>query len=143
MPHGMDSTVGERGGKLSGGQRQRIALARALVLKPKLLILDEATSALDPDSEMAIGQTLKQLRGKLTIIAISHQPVLVKAADRAYRLHDASAIPVDDKSVLDTPENRTSLKYECGERMVSKTQGTSCNRQHRDRSQGAKENQRL
>lgn len=97
MPEGMDSSVGERGGKLSGGQRQRIALARALVLKPKLLILDEATSALDPDSEIAIGRTLRQLSGKLTIIAISHQPALVKAADRAYRLQDTSAVRVADR----------------------------------------------
>ena len=97
MPQGMDSTVGERGGKLSGGQRQRIALARALVLKPRLLILDEATSALDPDSELAIGRTLRQLRGKLTIIAISHQPALVRAADRAYRLQDASAVRIEDR----------------------------------------------
>jgi len=96
MPQGMDSTVGERGSKLSGGQRQRIAIARALVHKPRLLILDEATSALDPDSEMAIGRTLQALRGELTIIAISHQPLLVKSADRAYRLKDSQAILLDD-----------------------------------------------
>jgi ATP-binding cassette subfamily C protein len=91
MPQGMDSTVGERGGKLSGGQRQRIAVARALVQRPKLLILDEATSALDPESEMAIGRTLQQLGGELTIVAISHQPALMKTADRTYRLQNGSA----------------------------------------------------
>jgi ATP-binding cassette subfamily C protein len=91
MPQGMDSTVGERGGKLSGGQRQRIAVARALVQRPRLLILDEATSALDPESEMAIGRTLQQLGGKLTIVAISHQPALMKTADRTYRLQDGFA----------------------------------------------------
>jgi ATP-binding cassette subfamily C protein len=105
MPHGMDSSVGERGGKLSGGQRQRIAIARALVHRPTLLILDEATSALDPDSEMAIGRTLQQLRGNLTIIAISHQPTLVKLADRAYRLQNASAIPVAKNADEDGPAN--------------------------------------
>ena len=67
------------------GSARRIAIARALVHKPKLLILDEATSALDPESEMAIGHTLQKLRGNLTIVAISHQPALMKAADRAYR----------------------------------------------------------
>jgi ATP-binding cassette subfamily C protein len=92
MPHGVLSTVGERGGKLSGGQRQRIAIARALVHKPVLLILDEATSGLDPESEASICHTLRQLRGKLTILAISHQPALVKAADRAYRVQDGKAI---------------------------------------------------
>ncbi len=98
MPQGMDSSVGERGGMLSGGQRQRIAIARALVHGPALLILDEATSALDPESEMAIGRTLQQISGKLTIIAISHQPALMKAADRTYRLQDGSAVLLSDRS---------------------------------------------
>jgi ATP-binding cassette subfamily C protein len=96
MPQGMDSSVGERGGKLSGGQRQRIAVARALVQRPRLLILDEATSALDPESEVAIGRTLQELSGNLTIIAISHQPALAKSADRAYRLQDGKAVLIDN-----------------------------------------------
>jgi ATP-binding cassette subfamily C protein len=62
------------------------------------LILDEATSALDPDSEKAIGRTLQQLRGDLTIIAISHQTMLAKAADRSYRLQNGKAV------LLDNPE---------------------------------------
>ena len=73
LPEGLDTVVGERGGKLSGGQRQRVAIARALAHKPRLLILDEATSALDPETEAAICRTLEALRGELTIIAISHQ----------------------------------------------------------------------
>jgi len=100
MPQGMHSMVGERGGKLSGGQRQRIAIARALVNKPKLLILDEATSALDPEAESAICDTLLQLRGKLTILAISHQPALLTIADHAYRVHEGEArvVAVDPKN---------------------------------------------
>ena len=86
MPHGIHNLVGEQGGRLSGGQRQRITIARALVHKPELLILDEATSALDPASEAEICATLYQLRGKLTIIAISHQKALLHVADNAYRL---------------------------------------------------------
>ena len=86
MPEGVQTIVGERGAKLSGGQRQRIAIARALVHRPQLLILDEATSALDPETEAAICQTLKELRGKLTILAISHQSALVEVADRVYQI---------------------------------------------------------
>jgi ATP-binding cassette subfamily C protein len=96
MSHGIDSIVGERGGKLSGGQRQRIAIARALVHKPKLLILDEATTALDPNTEKAICNTLRELRGSLTIIAISHQPAVLEVADRAYRLQDGLAIELTE-----------------------------------------------
>ncbi len=98
MPHGMHSTVGERGGKLSGGQRQRIAMARALIHKPKLLILDEPTSALDHESEAAICSTLRQLRGEFTILAISHQPALLEVADRAYHLQDGRAVLVTQRS---------------------------------------------
>ncbi len=88
MAQGIHTDVGERGAMLSGGQRQRIVIARALVHKPALLILDEATSALDPASEAAIGETMRHLRGRLTILAISHQSALVDAADVVYRLED-------------------------------------------------------
>jgi len=98
MPQAMQSMVGERGGKLSGGQRQRIAIARAMVHKPKLLILDEATSGLDPESEAAICDTLQQLRGELTILAISHQSALVKIADRAYRIRDGKILQTENTS---------------------------------------------
>ena len=56
--------------------------------KPQLLILDEATSALDGDSAEAVRQTLQQLRGSLTILAITHQELLVDIADRVYRLEN-------------------------------------------------------
>ena len=100
MPGGMHSTAGERGSMLSGGQRQRIAIARALVHKPKLLILDEPTSALDPKSEVAICETLGQLRGRgITILAISHQPTIMDVADRAYQLQKGKAFLVQDHKV--------------------------------------------
>ncbi len=91
LPEGLDTIVGERGGKLSGGQRQRVAIARALAHRPRVLILDEATSALDPETEAAICRTLEGLRGELTIIAISHQSPLVDVADRVYRMADGTA----------------------------------------------------
>ena len=97
LPAGLDTVVGERGGKLSGGQRQRVVIARALVNRPQLLILDEATSALDPESEEAVRQTMEQLKGQLTILAISHNRAMVSAADRVYQLIDGQArlLPVD------------------------------------------------
>jgi len=103
MPQAMQSMVGERGGKLSGGQRQRISIARALVHKPKLLILDEATSGLDPESEAAVCDTLQQLRGKHTILAISHQSALVEIADKAYRIRDGKILQAEITSETDLP----------------------------------------
>lgn len=86
LPNGIDSSVGEQGSKLSGGQRQRLSLARALVRKPALLILDEVTTALDPRTEIEICTTLRKLHGRVTILAISHQPAMMRFADRVYEL---------------------------------------------------------
>ncbi len=86
---GMDTVVGERGLRLSGGQRQRIALARALVRRPKLLVLDEATTALDPATERGICETLRALRGSVTLVAICHHGHLVDMADLVYRVEGA------------------------------------------------------
>jgi ATP-binding cassette subfamily C protein len=95
MPKGIYSSVGQRGLMLSGGQRQRIAIARALVRKAKLLVLDEATTALDPASEAAICDTLRKLRGEITILAISHQTAILEVADQAYRIQDGSVFPAE------------------------------------------------
>jgi ATP-binding cassette, subfamily C, bacterial len=86
MPNGLATEVGAMGSRLSGGQRQRIALARALVIKPKLLILDEVTSALDPETEKAICQRITALRGKYTIVAITHRPAWTEIATQLYKV---------------------------------------------------------
>jgi ATP-binding cassette subfamily C protein len=101
-PKGIHSSVGQRGLMLSGGQRQRIAIARALVRKPKLLVLDEATTALDPENEAAICQTLRKLRGEITIVAISHQPAVLEVADRGYRVKDGTVTPVSVSATTNT-----------------------------------------
>jgi ATP-binding cassette subfamily C protein len=80
-PDGLDRVIGERGSKVSGGQGQRLMLARALVHRPRLLILDEATTGLDPKTEAAVCEALRALRGEITILAVSHQPALQRAAD--------------------------------------------------------------
>ena len=88
LPQGVHTTLGERGGTLSGGQRQRLAIARALIHQPALLILDEATSSLDHESEAAVIDTVIHLRGRLTLLAVSHDEALVKVADRVVRLRE-------------------------------------------------------
>jgi len=95
-PDGIHTVIGEHGAKLSGGERQRLAIARALVHEPKLLILDEATSALDAESEAEICASLRALRGRLTILAISHRPALVAAADRVYRVEEGAVLRLAD-----------------------------------------------
>jgi ATP-binding cassette subfamily C protein len=93
---GIDAPVGERGSLLSGGQRQRVAIARALVLRPRLLVLDEATAALDPETEAAVWSTVARLRGRTTVIAISHQPGVMRVADRVYRIADGEVQRVEE-----------------------------------------------
>ena len=86
LPDGIDTVIGERGGRISGGERQRIAIATALVRKPRLLLLDEVTTALDPHTEAEICATLSRLSGQVTIVAISHQPALMNEVKTLYRL---------------------------------------------------------
>jgi len=81
MPNGYETGIGQRGVRLSGGQKQRLGLARALNRESGLLILDEATSALDSLTEEVVLNTIRQLRGRMTIIMIAHRLSSVRMAD--------------------------------------------------------------
>jgi ATP-binding cassette subfamily C protein len=87
LPQGLATVVGDRGARLSGGERQRLALARALLVKPSLLILDEATSALDVGNERQILDALDRLRGQLTMVVVAHRRSTVQGADHVLVLH--------------------------------------------------------
>lgn len=86
LPDKLDTRLGEFGTRISGGQRQRLAIARALYQEPELLILDEATSALDDETEAALIDALKVLKGKLTILMVAHRAAGIRYCDRQVEL---------------------------------------------------------
>lgn len=81
FPNGYDTLVGERGIMLSGGQKQRLAIARALIIKPSILILDDSFSSIDTQTEELILQDLKKVTKDVTTIIISHRISTIKEAD--------------------------------------------------------------
>lgn len=92
LPDGLDTMVGEHGGKLSGGQRQRISIARALIRNPKVIVLDEATSALDSISEKLIQEVLNNLTKDRTTFIVAHRLSTIKDADKIAVIADGHCV---------------------------------------------------
>ena len=88
MSDGLQTSVGDGGGRLSGGQRQRVALARALYRNPSILVLDEATSALDAASEHEVQKALDAAMKNRTVLVIAHRLSTVSKADRIVLLSE-------------------------------------------------------
>ena len=86
LPQGLETPVGQNGVTLSGGQRQRLGIARALYRPTSLLVLDEPTSALDADAETDIVSLVRELRGRRTVVLISHRSTTLKSCDEVYEL---------------------------------------------------------
>jgi len=85
LPQGYKTEIGEQGTGLSGGQRQRIAIARALLKRPRILIFDEATSNLDQQTAEHFAATVNALKGKVTMLFITHQLPKGLQVDEVFR----------------------------------------------------------
>ena len=90
LPKGIETIVGERGVRISGGQRQRVAIARALYRNPSVLMFDEATAALDNETEKEIGQAIRALSSKKTVLIIAHRLETIKYCDKIVFMKDGS-----------------------------------------------------
>ena len=100
FPDGYATIIGERGVKLSGGQKQRIAIARALLVDPRVLILDEATSNLDAGSEAVVQEALARLMRGRTTLVVAHRLSTVRDADRIVVLDGGRVAEMGDHPAL-------------------------------------------
>jgi ATP-binding cassette subfamily B protein len=100
LPDGYDTVIGERGITLSGGQRQRLAIARALVIDPRILILDDATASVDATTESLIRAGLAEAMRERTTIVIAHRLSTISLADRVVVLEHGRVVASGTQSEL-------------------------------------------
>ncbi|KAL4431901.1 hypothetical protein ABPG74_012713 [Tetrahymena malaccensis] len=102
FPLGLKTLIGNKGVKLSTGQKQRIAIARALIIEPKILILDEATSALDAESECSFQKYIEKIKSyeKMTIIIITHRLSTIFNCDKIFVLQSGTIIEQGTHQIL-------------------------------------------
>jgi ATP-binding cassette subfamily B protein len=111
FPDGYHAWVGERGVNLSGGQRQRIAIARAVLLNPRILILDEATSALDSESEALVQEALERLMQDRTVFIIAHRLATVRRANRILVIEQGQVVEAGTHDELLAQNGRYAQFY--------------------------------
>jgi ATP-binding cassette subfamily B protein len=111
LPWGLDTRIGEQGMSLSGGQRQRLALARAIIVKPRVLVLDDTLSALDIHTEAMVEEALKRVLVGVTGLVVAHRASTVMLADRVALLENGTITHVGRHSDLlaTVPEYRDLL----------------------------------
>ncbi len=114
LPQGYDTHVGERGATLSGGQKQRMAIARALLLDPRILILDDALASVDADTERRIQQALTHLMRGRTTFVIAHRVSTLRMADQILVLEhgEIAARGVHETLMRDSRLYREIYKYQ-------------------------------
>jgi ATP-binding cassette subfamily B protein len=100
LPDGYDTVIGERGITLSGGQRQRLAIARALVIDPRILILDDATASVDATTEALIRAGLAEAMRDRTTIVIAHRLSTISLADRVVVLEHGRIVAQGSQTEL-------------------------------------------
>ncbi|WP_428633933.1 peptidase domain-containing ABC transporter [Sedimenticola sp.] len=109
LPNGYQTEIGERGSGLSGGQRQRLAIARALLKRPKILIFDEATSALDPQTAEHFATTINQLRGKVSMLFITHALPKNLQVDEVVRIDSERVSVITNESSIRPSHAKTEV----------------------------------